>query len=707
MMHGRIFAPMAGLTLFLAACGGAEPAPVAPTPAPGPGFPTEMPAPMPVSNVEFPEYHERTLRNGARLVVVENHEQPVVSIQLLLPGAGSAADPEELAGLASVTASLLDKGTEEMTSAEIAEAADFIGARLGAGASSEWSSVSLTVITDFLDRGLELMSDVVLNPTFPQDELETEKTRRISALRLNRSQPQALAAETFAREIYGPHPYGQVETAATIGALEADDLERFHEARYRPGNALFVVAGDVDPADIARTLELAFAGWEGRTPGLAGQPTPPARTGRDLVFVHKPGSVQAVIRMGHLFPSATEADWVTLDVANQVLGSPSAAFTAWMMSRLREEKGYTYGAYSLMSERVGPGTFIMQGEYRNPVADSALAIMVELAEQLRAGDIPAEHLERAKNYLTGSFPLNIETPQEVAGQVASNRLLGREDSYLEEYRGRVAGVNAADVGAAARRVIHPGRMLIVVVGDATEVLEQVRPFAERVRVVDTEGRPVDLDALMAAAAASADLVFDASTLEPRTMEYGFLVGGNELATVTTHWERDGESFVSVSELPGGMTQTTRFRAGTFAPQEMVMQLGAMGEFGVTVSGGRATGQTVSQQGPQDVDVEFPEGTLLDGMQDIALALNSYEDVDEFTLRVLSGQGTIQGTSVEVTGRETVEVPAGSFDTYKLDVGGPQPMMVWVTQSDPHLVVKREVAGPGGQTIEVVLKSMRQ
>ncbi|MBW3553357.1 MAG: insulinase family protein, partial [Gemmatimonadetes bacterium] len=316
MLRSGIIAPVVGLAIVLAACGGTEPAPVAP--APRTDAPAGPPAPLPVSDVDFPEYIERTLRNGARLVVVENHEQPVVSVQLLLPGAGSASEPAELTGVASVTAALLDKGTEGMTGAEIAEAADFIGARLGAGASSEWSSVSLTVITDFLERGLDIMSDVVLNPTFPEDELETEKTRRISQLRLSRSQAGSLAAETFTKEVYGSHPYGRVETATTIGALDADDLERFHQARYRPGNALFVVAGDVDPADIARKLELAFAGWEGTAPPSGERPEPPARGGRSMVFVHKPGSVQAVIRMGHLFPSATEADWVTLDVANQV-----------------------------------------------------------------------------------------------------------------------------------------------------------------------------------------------------------------------------------------------------------------------------------------------------------------------------------------------------------------------------------------------------
>ncbi|HSH44331.1 MAG TPA: insulinase family protein, partial [Longimicrobiales bacterium] len=207
MMHTRTLAPALAVLTFLAACGGPAASPEAPAPDGAPGstpaaerspFPTTLPEPGPVEDVAFPEYTERTLENGARLVVVENHEQPVVSVQLLVPGAGSAADPVGQAGLASVTASQLDKGTRTMTSAEIAEAVGFIGARLSASAASEWASVSLTTLTDFLDEGLAIVSDVVLNPTFPEEELETERRRRISELRLSRSQPGVLAAEAFA-----------------------------------------------------------------------------------------------------------------------------------------------------------------------------------------------------------------------------------------------------------------------------------------------------------------------------------------------------------------------------------------------------------------------------------------------------------------------------------------------------------------------------
>jgi predicted Zn-dependent peptidase len=702
----RIQISLLPATVVLLACGGSEttPGPAMPAPAEA-DLPGQPPAPLAVADVDFPEYAERTLRNGARLLVVENHEQPVVSIQLLLPG-GSASDPGDRAGLASVTASQINKGTEAMDAREIAEAIDFIGARMGAGASPEWTNVSLTAITDVLDDGLTIMADVVLHPTFPEDELETEKRRRVSALRLERSQPGVLASEAFVRSVYGLHPYGATASVESIEGITALELEAFHGRYYRPDGALFVVAGDVEPDDIAGALEQAFSGWEGAAEGMVDRASPPGLDHRKMVFVHKPGSVQAVIRVGHLLPSATGADWATLDVANQVLGSSSAQFSAWMMEILRDERGYTYGAYSTMTERRDPGFFMMTGEFRNEVADSSLMIMLDLAERLRAGEIPAEDLEDAKLYLTGSFPLSIETPQQVAGQVASNRLVGRPDSYLEEYRGRIDRVTTADIARVAGELIRPDRALVVVVGDATEVLDRVRPFAEDIEVVDPDGEPVDVAALLASAGAGAAMRFDASELEPRELSYSLLYQGNQVGTVVSRWTREGEVFTIVEEqqMQGmSLTQTTAFDAATFTPIRVAVDLGAMGQFALDVEDGRATGQgMVPQQGPRDVDVELPDGTALEGQMDIALALADLAELGEFTLRVLTSAGEVQPMTATVAGEETVQVPAGQFETWRLELQGRQAMTVWVTRSDPHIVVKRELANP---PVEVVLESM--
>lgn len=485
-------ASLALVALVAAACaGGPAPEPASrPAPQQTPQR-QRPPAAMPLEAVAFPDFTTATLDNGAKVIIVQNHEQPVASVNLVVK-TGSASDPSGLTGVADFTASMLDKGTKTRDAKEIAEAIDFIGANVNASASDDWTSINATALTEFLDRGLALMADVVMNPTFPADELETMRKRELTSLQLAKSQPTSLASREFTRFVYGGHPYGRVESEQDVRAIGRDDLVRFHHQNYTPGNALFVVAGDVNPTDIVARLNRAFAGWSGGAPMVAGRAAAPQPTQTELHFIHKPGSVQAVIRVGHLMPAATEADWPAIDVVTQILGG---GVTGWMFQVLREQKGYTYGAYAGASEKPGPGTFLANAEVRNEVADSAMAEMLELIRKLREQPVSAADLTTAKDYLTGSFPLTIETPQQVAGQIASTLLLGRDVDYLEDYRERVAAVTAADVQRIAQRYIHPDRLRIVVVGDALALYDELAAFADRVTLEDAEGNAIAIDSL--------------------------------------------------------------------------------------------------------------------------------------------------------------------------------------------------------------------
>ncbi|HEY8468359.1 MAG TPA: pitrilysin family protein, partial [Longimicrobiales bacterium] len=422
------------------------------------------PPPAPMRPVDFPEFHERTLKNGAKVIIVENHEQPVVSLQLLI-GSGAKHDPAGKAGVASFTASLLDKGTATRTAEQIAETIDFVGGSLGASAGDDAIGVGASVLTEFLDTALVLVSDIVRNATFPEDELETERRRTLSGLQASLGQPQYLAERQFLREVYGEHPYGAMPSPESVRAITRDDLVSFHRTHFKPGNALFVVAGDVRPDDIVQRLERHFGGWTGAAPAKAAFPAPQPRSARELVFVHKPGAVQAVIRIGHLLPPATHPDWIALDVAQQILGGGT---TGWFFQVLRQEKGYTYAAYADFEQQLEPGYFQAWAEVRNEVADSALAEFFRLITKLREGDFTAADLQTAKDAMTGSFPLQIETPQQVAQQIASARQLGLPNDYVATYRDKVAAITEADVRRAAQAHIHPDRAVVVVVGDATQ-----------------------------------------------------------------------------------------------------------------------------------------------------------------------------------------------------------------------------------------------
>lgn len=690
----RAVAP-ALVALAFAACGGspATEAPAPAEPAAAPSMPAAerlaavLPEPTAVTPIDFPEFTEATLDNGARVIVVENHEQPVVSINLRIRS-GSTAEPGALIGLADMTAGLLDKGTTTRDARRIAETIDFVGGSLGAGAGEDWTSVSVTVLTEFVDTALALLSDVVMNPTFPSDELENLRRRSLTALQLQKAQPAALAQRRFDGLVYGSHPYGRNETEASIRAIQRMNLLGFHREHFRPNNALFVVAGDVDPTQIVARLNRAFAAWQQGTVPTRPAAQAPTHTQRRLEFVHKPGSVQGVFRIGHLMPSATEADWPALDVAMQILGGS----TGWLFEVLRERKGWTYGAYASANEKQGPGVFTASAEVRNEVADSALAEMLTLIERLRDEPVSDADLRMAKEFIAGSFPRSIETSQQVANQIATEILLGRGAGYVEEYRARVAAVTAADVQRVAQQYLNPAALQIVVAGDALQIFDDVAGFASRATIYDADGAQTTLEALRPRAS---DMAFDASRLTIGEREYVVMVQGNRFGQMTMNLAREGAHFVARGTFAAGPMRMEQ--SATFTPAFVPVSASATtpaGSMELRNDDGHVTGDAVQNgQDPVRVDMTPPAGTLFPGMVDYAVEVTDLAANPQFTLPVVTEQGTLGQVAVRVVGEETIEVPAGSFQTYRLEQVTEQGTLnVWVRKQAPHLLVQQDIPG---------------
>lgn len=668
----------------------------------------QPPAPAPLRPVEFPAFHERTLKNGAQVIIVENREQPVVSVNLRLRS-GAKHDPAGKAGVASFTASLLDKGTATRSADEIAESIDFVGGSLSAGAGDDGISVSTSVLTAFLDTALVLMSDVVRNPTFPETELEIERQRTLSGLQASLGQPQYLAERQFFREVYGDHPYGAMPSPESVRAITRDDLVAFHATHFRPGNALFVVAGDVRPDDIVQRLERHFGDWQGAAPAKASLPAPAERSAREVVFVHKPGAVQAVIRIGHLLPPATHRDWVALDVAEQILGGGT---TGWFFQTLRQEKGYTYGAYASFAQRLEPGYFQAWAEVRNEVADSALAEFLRLIEKLRDGDIPATDLATAKDFMTGSFPLQIETPQQVAGQIASARLLGLPNDHVVTYRDKVAAITAADVRRAAQAHIRPDRAVVVVVGDATQILDKVEKFGPT-RIVDVDGNAIARADLEVKAS---DVALDGSAIEAGTRVYDVMFQGNAVASMTVTTTREAidgvqavRSVTEMNSMMGALRQEVAFEAATFRPlsskTEQTVGANTM-SIDLRTDASKVVG-SVAMPGaePRDVSIDAVPGMLLPGMDGYAIMVLELTPGASFTLPVVSARsGTLANLEIKVVGESKVTVAAGDFEVYELEVSGAEgTMKLYATKAAPHIVVKQE---PAGQPITIELKEKK-
>lgn len=662
----------------------------------------DPPPPLPLEPVEFPDFREFTLSNGARVVVVTNDEVPFVTVNLVIRG-GTAADPEGREGTASMVAQLLTQGTADRTHEEIAEAMDFLGASLGAGAGRDEISVNAGAVTGALDDALEVMADVVMNPSFPEDRLELIRTQGLSGLQVALSQAATVAARAFTRSVYGDHPYGKLETPATLSALTRDDLVAFHRAHFAPGAALFVVAGDMSAEDAEARLEAAFGEWSGSGPSLGAYPRATDRAATEVILVHKPGSVQAEVRAGHLLDEGSNPEWTALAVGNQVLGGSASGR---LFKVLREERGYTYGAYSSLSRARGQGYFQASMAVRNEVVEEAVTEMVRQVSLLRDQPIPSGELEDTKAFMVGSFPLTIETPQQVAGRVASNRLLGLPEDALETYRSRVAALDPVTVQEVFRRHVDTGRMAIVVVGDAGVLLDQLTSFGP-IRLEDVEGNPLDASALEPA---SRPMEFSGEGLESVSLSYQVAFQDQVVGTTdrTLQVNPDGTMvFASRAELgPQIVEQEVVVRSVGLEFMASDLSVSVQGQTmggQVLREGDRLVGTLTSPVGSNPVDMEAPEGVVVSDMLELALWVADLEPGMQFELPMANIQaGTVENVSVTVVEATEVTVPAGTFPVFLVHIGGSESQTLWLRQEAPHIVIRLE---PASQPVAMELTAV--
>jgi zinc protease len=663
-------------------------------PAPVPAqFPDRPPPAAPLKPVQFPPFREVVLPNGLRVVVVEHHEQPVVSASLSFR-AGSAFDPTGKEGVAAFTAELLTKGTPTRTAEQIAAAIEGVGGSLDASADRDFFTVSTSALSDHVELAFELMGDVVRRATFPAEELELARTRMVSALQLELSQPEALAGRFFAREIYGSHPYGRLTSTDSYRAVTRDDVSRFAARRLRPSGALLVVAGDVTLPRVRQLLARHFAGWQGAPPGPVAPAAAPARRTTDILLVHRPGSAQANIVVGNTTFGPADTGYYAARLAMHALGGGA---DSRLFLLLREQKGWTYGAYAGLQRYRGLGHWEGTAETRTEVADSALAELLAQLDRIRTQAVPDSELGNAKGFLVGSFPLSIETPEQIAGQVARTKLLGLGDNYLRLYRERLSAVTPPRARAAAARVIRRNGLSIVVVGDGAKLYDRLKAIAP-VRLMDSDGKPLAPADLSPVARA---LALDASQLVARTDSFRVLVQGNPFGSQTGTLRRTADSLVydeTMSLGPMGQQQTTVVfdardlsvrqvdQTSTFGPQR--------GEVHLRYAEGRVQGSAVvPQPGGQPksftVDTAVAPGTYDDNALPVIIPALPLAAGQTFTVNVFaSGEGAAKVYTLKANAPESVTVPAGTFQAFRVDVtGGRAPVQIFVSTETPRRVLK--------------------
>ena len=417
---------------------------------------------------KLPKLHSLTLPNGLVLDVVELHKAPVIDVTVVVR-AGASRDPDDLPGLATFTANMLDEGAGKRTALEIAEEIDYLGAELTTNAGPEVAQVNLHAPKSVAAEALDVLADVVLRPSLPDSEISRQRELRMTGLLQLRDQPTAIAPLAFNAVLFGgAHPYGRPAngTDSSTAKLDAARVAAFYARYYRPGNTRLLVVGDVTLAEARRLVESRFGGWAaGEVPALP-SPPPPAPAARAFYVVDKPGAAQSVIRIGNVGVPRATPDYYAIQVMNTLLGG---SFTSRLNQNLRETHGYTYGASSGFEMRRLAGPFRAGASVGTAVTDSAVTQFLLELRRIREAAVPETEVAKTRQLLSLGLPGDFETSADVAQRFTDVLV---NDLPADTWGRYVAGVNAvtaADVQRVARQYIDPEHFVMVVVGDRGQV----------------------------------------------------------------------------------------------------------------------------------------------------------------------------------------------------------------------------------------------
>ena len=466
-------------------------APPQPPPPPMAGvvFKNKAPVSDKLLEIRLPRPQEIDLPNGLHVMVLEDRRAPQVTIQLSMRGAGGYYDPADHAGLAQFTAANLREGTTTKSTTQIAEQLDRLSATINvtAGMASEDATVSGSALTEHVDAVLDLMTDVVLNATFPEQEFARFKTQQRAQLLQQRSNPNFLAAERFSAVIAGDHPDGRVApTPATLDKTSRAELAQFHRARYVPDHAVIAVAGDISMAEAMKKIQARLGAWK-RTGSPVPSVTDPAAVSKPGIYlVERPNSVQTNIIVGVQAIKRTDPDYFGLAVMNKVIGGGP---TGRLFRNLREAKGYTYGAGSTIDAPRFRGTWVADTDVRTEVTEPALTDLLDELRQAREVPIPAKEFADAKRSMIAAFALTLESPAALLNNAITRYRFNLPADYWDKYPERINAISVGDVQSMAKKYLDPSRLQIVAVGNSEGVARALRKLGP-VQVYDAEGRLV-------------------------------------------------------------------------------------------------------------------------------------------------------------------------------------------------------------------------
>jgi zinc protease len=428
--------------------------------------------------LKLPPYKKVKLQNGMTLLLMERHQVPLVSFQLIV-NAGPTADPAGQEGVASLTAALLRKGTANRSADQFSAELDFVGGNFNAGVTPDYANVSASFMAKDAGKGLDLLSDALLNPTFPQDEVDKLARQRLDAVKSAKDQALAVLPIYFNAYLYGSHRYARPANGDenSLARVTRDAIVQFYRSHYTPGVTTLAVVGDFDPAAMQKMISEKFGAWPSRPMEVVVTVDYPEAKGKRLLLVDKPDATQTYFAVGNVGIARTNPDRVYLQVVNTLFGG---RFTSMINTELRIKSGLTYGAGSRFDQRKTAGPFLISTYTRTATTEKAMDMTLEVMKRLQEKGITQEELDSVKNYIKGQFPPTIETNGQLASQLAQLQFYGLDEHEINDLYAKIDAMTLAD----AQRVIHQyfplDNLVFVVIGKAGDIGTVVRKYAPKV-----------------------------------------------------------------------------------------------------------------------------------------------------------------------------------------------------------------------------------
>jgi predicted Zn-dependent peptidase len=430
-------------------------------------------------SLKLPAYRQVVLKNGLTLLLMEQHEVPMVSFSVRVR-AGSVSDPAAREGVASMTAALLRKGTTTRSADQFSAQLDFIGGSFGAAATLDSTVAAAEFMKKDLAKGLDLIADALLRPTFPPDEVAKLVTQRVDSIKSAKDRAAGVLPQYFNAYLYGKHPYGRPTGGdeSSLPSIARDDVVKFYEANYTPGGTVMAVVGDFATAEMEQQLTTAFAAWPGKTAPAVAVPDAPAVAGRKLLLVDKPDSTQTYFRIGNIGIKRANPDRVLVEIVNTLFGG---RFTSMINTELRIKSGLTYGAGSSFAEWKAKGPFAISSYTSNASTEKALDMTLDVLKRLHEQGISEEDLASAKAYLKGQFPPDIETGDQLAGVLSELIFNGLDKREIDTYYAKIDAASMADINRVIKQYFPLDNLVFVLVGKASDIDAVAKKYA---RVVD-------------------------------------------------------------------------------------------------------------------------------------------------------------------------------------------------------------------------------